>query len=157
MHSIEPMRALHNDHLAASTASIDACMQRRYTISSTFQCMPTAAHQNSGEAAYCIQDELHPMLHPVLVAFSPYHALPFRHMHLQCTAHSNKQRAAVNRNRKLAHCTSDDPNVITRKQPLFSAINTPKPIPVYIFHLCDDCMARKTQFIFDAVAGQIRP
>ena len=49
MHSIEPMRTLHNDHLAASTASIDACMQRRYTISSTFQCMPTATHQIPGK------------------------------------------------------------------------------------------------------------
>ena len=112
---------------------------------------------NSGEAAYCIQDELHPMLYPVLVAFSPYHALPFRRMHLQCLATSSSSNRNRNRIRKLAHCTSDDPNVITRKQSLFSAINTPKPIPVYIFHLCDDCMARKTQFVLDAVAGEIRP
>jgi hypothetical protein len=125
---IKPLPSISHVHALLSTttdlqlSALNPCMQRRCSISLLLQSM----HCNGNTS---IPGKLHPrLLHPMLP-----HTMHCRY-HMHCT----QQRQASH-----SDLASNNPNVITRKQSFVPAINTPEPVTVNIFHLCDNRMTRK--------------
>ena len=76
--------------------------------------------------------------------------------------HTMHRRCALHCTQKITTAfsisfTSHDSNVVARKQSFASTIHAPEPVPVDIFHLGDNRIARETKFISHLIAREVRP